>query len=181
MVKVRAHGQALKSAPPFARRDDGAISPLISGFRLQIGVASNRLLDLRFTFLKRIGNRRERLCRSKKQFTQTRSVERFIISGANCPGRIQRLPTRGDFRSLAVAEIAEVVVPFLVVQFQAVQTWEVPSRARYRHAKFPIRRPNVAAAFCRREVRGASRLTRCGQRVWVIARVLPAMFTANSE
>src|SRR3984893_13778901 len=91
MVKVRAHGQTLEGAPPFAGRDDRAISPFISGFRLQIGVATNRLLDLRFTRLHRISDSRERLRRAAEQLTQSRSMERLIVSGANCPGGIQKV------------------------------------------------------------------------------------------
>src|ERR1700682_954924 len=181
MVKVRAHGQPLKGSPPLARRYNRAVGPFVSGFRLQIGVANNRLLHLRFTLLSRVGNLWERLGRTTEQFAQARSVECLIISSTNCPGGIQRLPTRGYLWSLSGSAVAKVVIPFLVVDFQTVPPREIPGRAGYRHAQFPKCRPNVPAAFCRSEVRRTSRLSRSGQRIWVIAGVLSAMFTADSE
>src|SRR5436190_17227977 len=105
----------------------------------------------------------------------------FVVGCAQGERRIDGLPTNRELRLFSVAEIAEELIAFRDVEFEAIRTDEIPAWAGHRNAQLTVHRPNITVTFGRLEVGRTQRLSRSGQWIGLIVCGFLAVFTTDSE
>src|SRR6266550_3551396 len=103
------------------------------------------LFDLRF-YREGIYDEREALAGSSEQFAQRRSVKGFDIGRAQCQRLIDRLPPNVELGTFGRTEVAVVLIPLGITEFQTVGAGEIPRRSSDWNTGLPERGPGITTA-----------------------------------